>query len=42
MVTYRKLASSSVAAMERALRARLERLTASPTGAPIVDLTWRT
>ena len=38
MVTYRKLASSSVAAIERALRARLERLTASPTGAPIVDL----
>ena len=43
MVTYRKLASSSVAAIERALRARLDRLNGSPASSnpddrPIEDL----
>jgi len=32
MTTYRKLASSSVAAIERALRLRLERLSGAPSG----------
>jgi hypothetical protein len=34
MTTYRKLASSSVAAIERALRLRLERLSGVPSGSP--------
>lgn len=37
MVTYRKLASSSVAAIERALQARLERLIGSSDRSPIEE-----
>lgn len=37
MVTYRKLASSSVAAIERALQARLERLTGSSDRSPLEE-----